>query len=149
MKNKYGFLNNKFVLVKYLIDFEQDFNQSFKEEIISDQQLDKIKLRLDKQNVKYTVETVDNTEIEWIAHSDINQNLIEKAIELGEDDFYDYLYENDDDAQRDDILLQILSSVEIDNSADLIDKTYTRLSKNKSVSKKRLNQQFARFKGDS
>lgn len=152
MKNKYGFLNNKFVLVKYLIEFEEvskDEIVTHEDTALSDEQLDKIKLRLDKQNIKYTVKTVDNSSIEWIVDADIDNNLIEKAIELGEDNFYDYMYENDDNAQRDNILLQILSSVELDNSTDLIEKTYTRLSKNKSVSKKRLNQQFSRFKGDN
>lgn len=151
MKNKYGFLNNKFVLVEYIVYFNEVFDDviiSQQEDALSIQHLDKIKSRLDNQNIQYTVESVDNSDIEWIVDSNIDQNLIDNAIQLGQDDFYDFMYLNDDDAQRDIILLQILDNLNIDNSSDLINQTYSRLSKNKSLSKKQL-QQFSNFNGVS
>lgn len=137
MKNKYGFLNKKFVLVKYTIKYTEVFEDETIErieEVLTDEQLEIIKARLDKDNIKYTIETIDNSSIAWIKDTEIDNNLIEKAIELGEDDFYEYLYENDDNAQRDVAMIQILNTLKLDG--EMIEKSYARLDKNKSVSKK-------------
>lgn len=139
MKNKYGFLNNKFILVIYTIKYNEVFEDETIErieEVLTDKQLEIIKARLDKDDIKYTIETIDNSSIAWIKDTEIDNNLIEKAIELGEDDFYEYLYENDDNAQRDISMIQILNALKLEG--EILEKAYERLDKNKSVSKKHL-----------
>lgn len=144
---KYGFLNNKLVLVKYVVKYDETFDDetiTMEEDVITDEHLENIKARFDKQSIKYTVETVDNSSIEWILDIDftdeeIANGLVEKAVEMGEEDFTDYLYETDENAQRDEALLYILNSIYDNPNNDLFDKTLNRLSNNRSVSNKKIN----------
>lgn len=84
---KYGFLNNKFVLVKYVVK-----HSNVEEYFLTDKQLEKFTANLE---VEYTVETIDNSTIEWLLNYEINSKDIEKAIELGEIEYKKLIYSTD------------------------------------------------------
>lgn len=80
MKNRYGFLNNKFVLVKYIV-----VQNNVENNILTDERLVEITSFYDESKIEYSVENVDNSSIEWLLNYDIVPTDVANAIEIGEE----------------------------------------------------------------
>lgn len=114
---KYQFIDDTLKLINFTVTYMSslgDGDDTIKEYFFIDtyEELEEIISMLDGLNIKYTVEEHNNKSYEWLNNKIFNnsqrkENYIEKAIELGEDEYNKWLLSNDESKKNENAILNL------------------------------------------
>lgn len=132
---KWRMYGNEFQLATHIIRYTEstpvfDVNaetpetMEMEELAFSAEELARIESQLTERGITYTVTEQDNTGHEWLqgkvfTNQQYLDGLVDKAVELGEVGYYTLLTENDENAQRDLLIVNMIMEIETLKAGEL------------------------------